>query len=50
LLHTLRWSIVPYYVRSASRLSSLGARRKPRAVVAKGKSYANMLTNTRLTR
>lgn len=28
---------------------SLGARRKPRAVVAKGKNYANTLTNTRLT-
>lgn len=36
-------------LRFASRLSSLGARRKPRAVVAKGKNYANTLTNTRLT-
>lgn len=42
-------TIMPYYARFASRLSSLGARRKPRTVVAKGKNYANTLTNTCLT-
>lgn len=40
---------ISYYVQFAFRLFSLGARRKPRTVVAKGKSYANTLTNNCLT-